>query len=905
MRESRRSLSLTGKWKLRAEYQTVSAAQAQRVLRMNRGVREQIEVKTVGDRQKRKLWFSEEGFLDIDLPGDVSAALMQAGVIGEPLEGENSRACGWIDDAAWWLVRDFAVTEELLREDSVRLFLETVDYCADIFLNGIPCCHHESAYRPVDIDIKEYLKCGQNEIALRLTNGAEQRHSPSRQSWFCAMDYCDSDTRFYLRKPQFTYGWDWCPPVPTCGIGGRMEVITGSGAAFAYHRVDTAALEQDGTAWMEFFAAIDKTCMESAEEARLHCRIFEKAEKGAENSAPVCEWDETLYLAGGRNFYTHRFVLPQAKLWWPNGCGEASLYLLEAELVCAGRRAVLTDELVAVRTITVCQERIDEDSRRFDLVVNGQKIFCRGGNWVPADSLYLRIAPEKYRALVREAAACHFNMLRIWGGGLYEPDLFYEECTRRGILIFHDFMYCCAYYPDDEAFWKEAAAEADYQTKRLARFPCIALWTGGNEIHESVTDWFGRRPPKLWGEKIYNEILPELVRKNAPLTFYMPSSPYFGAPTPRVMRGEYPEVSADPETGKYANSVLCGDTHAWNFLRRDERNRFRYSFEPEAFDRFPARFSSEFGIHGCLPESSMRRGMGIRGREKLAFDDSRWRWHGEQEWKREYILDMIRNHAVETAGLTPEQYLFYGALVQGYIYQEMAEAIRLRRYGAGLLIWMYSDCWPETGWSVIDYYLTRKLAFYPLRRTFAPCKIIVREQGDGTVRMKIMNETEQGGTLQLAYGYIGLPEDADGTEEKGAEEERRITVRIEKHAACEHQWEGRGAAGQGFWYVRCLNDSRYETAISLRAKFRDYTFPPAHIAAGEVQTEGEDLLVPVSGDRFVPSVFVKCRDDRTRLSDNCFFLLPGETKMIRVYGSHEVPEIIAVPFTRREKGELE
>lgn len=943
-------LNLAGDWKMRAEYQTVTSAQAQRVLGLDRTCREQIEVRKVGDRGKRKIWLSENGFLDVTLPGDVTEGLIRAGIVREPLEGVHTEDCQWVSDVAWWLVRKFEITREFLKQDEIRLFLEMVDYHAAVLINGIPCAEHASVYRPLEADIREYLREGTNEIAVRLTNGSEERHAADRLSWFCAMDYCDNDTRFYLRKPQYTYGWDWCPSVPTCGIGGRMEIRGWSGAVISRHRVDTLEIRKDRTAEAEIFLAIDKTRMEQAEDAKLvwrleeitaspealpgkeqkedfHCGLrnsgtFQEGVSGASERI-ICSGKKELYLAGGRNFCSLRVEIPNAKLWWPNGCGEQNLYRLHAELTCAGEVSILDDDLVGIRTIRICQDRIDEDSRRFDLLVNGEKIFCRGGNWVPADSLYLRISKERYRYLVQEAAECNFNMLRVWGGGLYEPNTFYEECTRRGILIFQDFMYCCAYYPDTEEFRKEAAEEAEYQTRRLARYPCMAIWTGGNEIHESMTDWFGRRPPKLWGAQIYNELLPEILHANAPTAFYMPSSPYFGAPTQRVMRGEYPEISADPETGKYANSALCGDTHAWNFLRRDELNRFRYSFEPEAFDRFPARFSSEFGIHGCLTESSMRRALGLKDGERFSFESPAWKHHGEQPWKREYILDMIENHAREVQCITPEDYLFYGALMQGYIYQEMVEAVRFRPYGSGMLIWMYNDCWPETGWTVIDYYLTRKLDYYPLRRAFAPHKMIIREKENGKVVLKVMNETQEDQNLQLEVGFCGWGEQIPSwtrtkripeivlmrhsaweyemtQDEKSMLRESRSERYVSEEQEADTEYGRRAECG--FWFVRCLNHPEYETAISMRALFRQEKFPDAEISVSAETIGGDSVRLILKSKEFIPSVVLRCQDDRTHLSDNAFFLLPGEEKEVWAYGTEEVPEAVPVQF-QNEKGE--
>ncbi len=893
------TLNLAGKWKMRAEYKNIDVANAERIRHIDRNVRERIQIKTVGDRRKKKVWLSENGFFDAVLPGDVTDILVQQGVIKEPLEGEPHFEESIIPDVAFWFYRSFEVSKDLLQKDDITLFLEMVDYHADILINGIPCIHHETVYRPVCTDIKEYLKEGENEIAIRLTDGSEESHPMSRQSWFTAMDYCDSDTRFYLRKPQFVYGWDWCPPVPTCGIGGRMEINGRSGAYVNTYQLRTLEAHKDGSGSALLCLEIQKTIEEAAEDALLSVRI-----RSREDGTILFEQTEEIYLAGGKNYHEIAFPFTRANYWWPNGCGKPSLYEVHIKISCRGYQTEFCDKYAGLRKIFIDQSRIDEDSRHFDVLVNGEKVFCRGGNWVPPDSLYLRTPVSKNKALIEEAASCNFNMFRIWGGGLYETDAFYQLCVENGIMVFHDFMYGCAFYPDDDAFCQEAREEANYQTKRLAHFPCMAIWSGGNEIHESLTDWFDQNPPRFWGKRIHNEILPEVVHQNTPFLFYMPSSPYFGCPTKRVMEGRYPDVSSEPNTGKYANSALAGDTHAWNFLRRDQINRFRYSFEPEAFDRFPARFSSEFGIHGPLMPGSMRRALGLKENEPFSFDSLAWKHHGEQSWKREYILDMIHNHAMPSKGLTPDEYLFCGGIVQGMIYQEMAEAVRCKDYGSGMLIWMYDDCWPETGWSVIDYYLTRKYSFYFLKRAFAPKKLLIRKK-NGCVQVLALNESAEPAELHLLIGRYRLSKDIP-TNERVLEEKQCVA-----HVAAHGRWDMTmdvSSDSESFWFVQCKNDSRFESAISLRADWREHDFETSKVSgqhegnsgdrAIDVSSKrnGDNLIIEIKSQCFIPMVVLQCQDEATKLSDNCFSLLPGEIKRVTAYHADQMPQICSVKF---------
>lgn len=848
------TINLAGEWRLRGEFLDIGPERFQEVLEKM----EKAEPFTVYYDKAPNAFPSKSGHIKAPVPCDVITALVGAGITEEPFLKENTKNYLWLRDLSWWFARDFDVTEELLSEDIIRLYVEMLDFKADIILNGRPVGRHTNAFCAFEEDIKRFLKPGLNQIVIRLTSGIEDNYPKDSVSFYCASPNAICDQRVYLRKPQFTYGWDWCQPIPTCGIGRGIRLEGFSCARIAQSRVDTLSLAGND-AEIAFEFEIEKSVMTSSEEVTLEYSL-------------VCDGEEAytareeLLLVGGLNFHHKKITLKDARLWWPNGYGEQNLYTFTASCTCRGVRSDAKPRRIGVRTVDIDHSKLEDGTRNFFFTVNGVRVFCKGGNWVPTDSVYLRTPDSSYRTLVDEAKAAGFTMLRMWGGGTYEPDCFYEYCSEDGILLMHDFMYACGFYPDHlDSFLFEAKREADFQTKRLAHYPCMAVWTGNNEIHESHTDWFPEpaMPDRFYGEKIFNYILPEAVRKNSPTISYMPSSPYYGS---------------------IANQVDDGDVHAWSYLGRREETKFKFTYELEAFDRMPARFSSEYGFFGAQMESTVRRY--LDGAD-MAFDNPAWKHHGEFDRKRKSIDGAIDNHLTDFAKLDEKAYLLYSGIMQGVLYSEMAEAMRRKPYGAGDLIWMYNDCWPETGWTVIDYYLTRKVSFYFLKRAFDTKKLIVRRIGDGT-EVTVINETPECITAELTYGYMGFDGETRGT--------KKETLTVAAHSWQQFTFDAPGDVQNGFWYASA-EKAGFETADSLRGYYRSYVFPEASVQIKETQKDGDDLLVTVVSDAYAPVVALTVSDDRTHFSDNYFKLYPGMPKTVRIIGCGEEPQVQAVQMT--------
>ncbi|WP_455616737.1 glycoside hydrolase family 2 protein [Eisenbergiella sp.] len=857
------TLNLAGKYRLRAEFLDVGAERFQEVLNHVQSNTPFGILRTSEHRKYHPNTYPyKEGSMEAIVPCDVIQPLVQNGLMEEPLDKMNAKDTAWLCDLSWWFIKEFEVSGELLENDEVHLFIEMLDYKADIILNGIPVGHHSNAFYPFDKDIKKFLKKGVNQMVIRLTSGTEDFYIQDSVSYYCATDDGTKNQRAYLRKPQYTFGWDWCPSVSTCGIGGKIELQGKSGAQITAFRADTVSIENK-EALLDLFFEIDKVDMVCANDAVLTYEICYLGEK-------ILSGHKELYLSGGLNFIHEHVKVFDAKLWWPNGYGEPNLYSLSACVVC--RDVVNKMETVhfGIRTLQMCQEKIDADQRTFEFVINGVPVFCKGGNWVPPDSVYLRITEEKYKRLIDEAEALHFNMLRVWGGGLYAPDCFYEYCSERGIMVMQDFMYSCAYYPDHLEWFKyEASVEAEYQTKRLAHYPCMAVWTGNNEVAESWTDWWQGilHSEYDFGKYIFNYIQPKIVMTNCPNIPYMASCPYFGEFSQNVREGKVEAMSTIPRWGKHANNPLSGDVHAWNYFLNDPDTLYDGETIFETFDRFPARFLSEFGFYGPLGAASMKRALGA---SELSFTDPAWLFHGEKTEKHQTILKAIRAIFRDTESLTMEEYLLYGGITQGILYAELADAMRIKEYGSGFLIWMFNDAWPETGWTPLDYYLERKISYYYLKRAFAPRRMVLRTGQKGMV-LTVMNETDTELKTEISCGSMSF----DGVKRTC----RTLPLVLEAHKKIRLELPVDEQGQLDFIYAY-TNDESFNTCTDLRPYYRRYPLPEAKVQILSEERTEKGMKITVSSQTYVPCAYLVSDYENQNFSDNYFSLLPGEVKTV-------------------------
>ena len=688
-----------------------------------------------GETGLRRVTKAGNDWLEARVPGEIHLDLMNAGMLPDPSVGANMPECRDPETKSWWFCTDFVVDGEFLRHERQALVFEGLDLYAQIFINGKLAGESADAFVPVRIEAMDYLQKGKNDLVVRLTAGSElaaddtppgqgqiERRSEAASGGSIPNPLRESDLyshrnwpgKKWLRKPQFSYGWDWVDALPNIGIWRGVSLQGRSHAILHDIRLDTVLNNHDVS--LELEAAIENLHPWSERSCTLRIEIQPPDHDGA------ILYEYPVDAPPGRTYVRDTIDIPSPLLWWPNEMGKQPMYGISAEVTdpegnaCDSRRFS-----IGLRSIEIDRSRLSEGSR-FCIRVNGEEVFCRGANIGPHDAILARISDDKYRALVSEAQNAHMTMLRINGCPIYEGSAFYEACDRAGILIWHDVMLTCTTYPDDdEKFAAAIQAETETAVRLLRHHPSIALWCGNNECTWAFRDWWNpdkEKPLELGGAKLYNQLLPELCDRLDPRRPYLPSSP---------CGGEAP------------NSELDGDCHWWFpfFMNADINRRIR----PEVFDECRSRFVSEYGVIGPCHLDSIREYM---GQEEIDTGSKAWKMH-TNTFEKETVPAAIRLHYSEPEQLSLPEYVQYGQMFQAIVHGRAMEALRFRKGDAsddcrGALIWSYSDCWGETGWSILDYYLRRKASYYWFRRACAPVKVIVRRRGD-TLVGRIVNDT--------------------------------------------------------------------------------------------------------------------------------------------------------------------
>ena len=797
-----------------------------------------------------------EGRMACTLPCDLRIPLIREGKIGDPVTADFSFESRWIEERSWWFRREFDLTAEEAGTETAELVLESIDAHGDVFLNGVHLGTHISAFYPFCCGVSKLLRKGKNELMVRVTTGLETV-SDRDLAEVGRIVTTEADRgypergdlrRSMLRKPAYTVGWDWGPRAVSCGIMKEVYLLFRAETRVSNVHMRTAEILPDGAVKVEAELTVEHLPVFSSCDADVSLVLTLGGEEAARAGA------EDILLTSGENTVRLAFTVPDARLWWPNGMGEQTLYTVHAEVRSGGAIHQYPPFEIGLRTLELDVTRQDTVNRKFAFRVNGGEIFCKGADWIPADAIYARVSPEKYEKLVDEAAAANFNMLRVWGGGFYEYDAFYEACDRRGILLWHDFMFGCSAAPDHlDWYRREVERELDYQTKRLANHPCIALWCGNNENHWILDpavnpQWDVKpTPEKQYGLFTSNVLARRAVRQNCPEIPYWNSSPYGGA---------------------QPNDFSTGDVHIWKecMMNPDVEKRI----DPAAYDSIEARFVSEYGYPGPIPMESIRTyfaGVPVDRNTRI------WNLHNNA-FEKTTVNAGIRKHYLDDAeSLDLEGYLLYAGLVQSLMLGYSLEAIRFQETCGGALFWMYSDTWGEVGWTIVDYYLRRKVSYYGVKRALAHVKLTLRSR-NGRVILAGANDTGDDVELQARAGYLAF----DGAVDETVPLVLRLPARSRSVLTVFELPERDYTTGS----FAVIPESGPAAPELLRmGDFRNLVIPAPDFHV-ETRDVGEDLICAFRASVYCHAVHA---EEELDFSDNYFDLLPGETRTVRIRGA--------------------
>lgn len=622
---------------------------------------------------------SESTWLNATVPGTVHTDLLSNKKIPDPFLEKNELLVQWIDTVDWVYRTTFAYKP---RNDIQQAFLvfDGLDTYAQVYLNDSLILSANNMFRSWRVSCSSLLKEGDNRLLIHFSSASKRGKQEAKKLSYTL----PGDEKVFTRKAAYHYGWDWGPRFVTCGIWKPVTLLL-----------------QKSNMFVDNHEVVQQTL--TKEVATLSVFTTLKAPNGTALAISVYN-DETNTLVGSSNRtvtnssqISTNITIPQPKWWWCNGYGEPSLYTLRIEVInTTTQEKIISKERIGLRTIELIQEA-DSIGKSFYFKLNGTPIFAKGANYIPPDNFLPRVTPKEYHAIVASAKNANMNMLRVWGGGVYAEDSFYDACDEAGILVWQDFMFACSMYPGDQDFLSNVKVEAEQQIIRLRNHASLALWCGNNEVSEAWHNWGWQKQYAhstsdsaiIWNDylALFEDLLPTTVNKLNPSTPYWASSPQHG-------------------WGR-KQSMLEGDSHYWGVW---------WGLQPfSIYNEKVGRFMSEYGFQG-MPSSYLFEK--ITGNEEVSLQSPAVAHHQKHPTGFQTIDDYLKQ-AYRTPN-TFEDYRYISQLVQAKGMKTAIEAHRRNQpYCMGTLYWQLNDCWPVTSWSSIDSYSIPKAAHYFISRSFA------------------------------------------------------------------------------------------------------------------------------------------------------------------------------------------
>ena len=790
----------------------------------------------------------QAGWLAVQAPCDTYMALHAAGRVPHPFKDDNETSCGWVSEREWWWRAEFFVASAQTGERLVLVF-DGLDTFATIWLNGALLGETNNMFCAAPFDVTTLVHSdAANRLVIRFTPPATKLANVKAPDWLAAPGKITQSKRNLMRKAQFGWGWDWGPRLPTVGIWRPVRLCRQKSAVLS--DVHFSTLEVTRVARVKVAIAVDAFQVDAPVSASIELFDADGARVAADCLAV-------------RDQASTELTIDQPQLWWTPELGEQPLYDLQVTLR-HGKDVVDSRRLaVGIRTLALDRstDAGESDAEFFRFVLNGVPIFARGINWIPASSFVADMRTEDYGALLQEAVGAHMNMVRVWGGGIYEHEAFYQHCDRLGLLVWQDFMFACAPYPQaDASFMQSIAAEASYQVRRLRNHASLALWCGNNEnqvIQELFNHLAGSDTP-LEGAMIFDRLLPDLLHEFDAATPYWPGSPYGGA---------------------LANSMKAGDMHNWTVwhgmpLIPADRwvGSIDTSSEGVAYTRYAedmSRFASEYGIQAAPALSTLSRWM-CEDTMSLGSEGFLHRIKDEPKNKVDAML-------LPVTGLptTLEQYVSFTQITQAEGLKFAIEHYRRRKpHCSGSLIWQYNDCWPGISWSLVDFDGVAKAAYFFVKRAYAHVLGSFKALEDGSVELWVTNDTLELVTVEADVGLSSL----------SGQRLWRDTVMEEirpNGSGC--IWRSDMARlGNGLDRVLAVRSKHFPDNRHFFGAIKELPWPASAVAVQVTRRDEHSLLVTVTGTAYHYFVHLLAVHPGTRFSDNYFDLALGEVRQIVV-----------------------
>jgi len=783
------------------------------------------------------------------VPGTIHTDLLAAHLIPEPYYRTNEKLLGWVSDADWDYQTTFKADKRLLAHEAIGLVFEGLDTYAKVYLNDSLIISADNMFLRWEFPLKGRLKEGENVLRVHFESSLKKvRPAYNRLPYKlpASNDQAEVKLSMFTRKAPYQYGWDWGPRLVTVGIWKPVYLVAWNTARLEnVHFRQKSLTDQKAS----LTASIEIEGREGS-----HTVLLEVSSK----RAGIHNLKTLVTLEKGIKQVDLEFSILKPKKWWPNGLGKAELYDFHTTL--RSERGKLLDSssrLIGLRTIEMMNTKDTSGGESFYLRINGSAVFMKGANYIPPDSFLPRVSRTRVDKLLDAAVESNMNMLRIWGGGVYESDYFYEGCDKRGLLVWQDFMFACSMYPADSSMVANISREARYTVRRLRDHPSLALWVGNNEIDVAWHDWGWQKQNHYSAsdstaiysayKQIFDQTLRGIVRRYDPGRFYMPTSPGWKADRSEIFKR--------------------GDVHYWDV--------WAGAAPIASYKTHIGRFMSEYGFQS-LP--SIRTIQAFTKPSDLNLDSAVLASHQRASVGNRRMLEyMERDYKVPQA---------FGDLL--YVSQiQQAEAIktaieahrRARNRCMGSLYWQLDDCWPAASWSSIDYYGRKKALYYMGKKAYSPILVSpVVEKSKINVYVISDQLTELNCTMRIQFQTIEGDQIVD----------KRFDVLIYPNSSHIYFAADRSSILKGLdtstvlmrvslskgGIIFAQNTLYFAPVKSLPLELPEITYT--------VQRAGKAFWLTVHSYRLAKNIWLDTKGVECDFSDNYFDLLPGESRTVLV-----------------------
>ena len=657
--------------------------------------------------EESSIFVKQGKWFEASVPGTIHTDLLNLNLIEEPFYSDNENKLQWIGECDWSYKNKFDLPKHFDKDKPIFLVFDGIDTVAEIFVNGVKVAVVDNMFLAYKFEISEFIKDKKNKLEINFVSPVKYARQIEIEKG--KLPVALKSERVYIRKAQYSFGWDWGPTFVTVGIWKNVYLSQQERFYVENITFDTLSIKED-TAHVKLKIKLNKPASDGIKYKICLSNNENKIEFIEPASRNVTETIK-------------QFPIKNPKLWWPNGMGEQNLYNIEIQIL---RNDEILDEKkkkIGIRTVEL--QLKDGEKNTFRFIINSKPTFLKGVNWIPSDSFLPRIDENKYRKLLSFARDANMNVVRVWGGGIYENDIFYELCDELGLLVWQDFMFACASYPEHEEFINSVQAEVEQNVKRLQHHPSIAIWCGNNENEWGFYQEQKKPFTEMSGYKIYHEVIPAILKQIDPKRSYWPSTPFSNE-------------EEDP------NSPLSGNRHQWGI--------WSSWIDYKEVKNDESLFVTEFGFQSsaCYPTISK-----VLPKNQLSSQSRVFEHHNKQVEGPERLFKFLSAHLPVRTDL--RDFIYLSQLNQGLALKECVEHWQLRFPETnGSIIWQLNDCWPVASWALIDSDLIPKLSYYTIKESFSNTFVSVVEDS-GELKISILNNSLERFAGSFKLDLVSLP----------------------------------------------------------------------------------------------------------------------------------------------------